>query len=76
MGAAQNLTKGQDGLGQPVIIWDRTQEGTVQGFDSLSCGTKWDRAEKQVILKQERDVLKQENEVLKQENEFLKKMKF
>ena len=34
-GQAQNLAKGQDGPGQPVKICDRTQDGTVQDFDSL-----------------------------------------
>ena len=60
-GQAQNLAKGRDGPGQPVKIWDGARDGTVQYFDSCpvqSCGTKQDRAEKDV-LKQEKDVLKQ-----------------
>ena len=36
MGQAQNLTKGQDGLGQPVKIRDGMQDGTVPDFDSMS----------------------------------------
>ena len=43
-GQAKNLAKGRDGLGQP-------KSGTGHG-------TKWDRAEKD-ILKQKKDALKQ-----------------
>ena len=35
-GQTQKLTKGRDGLGQPVKIMDRTRDGMVRDFDSLS----------------------------------------
>ena len=35
-GQAQNLAKGGDGLGQPVKIKDRTRDGMLPDFDSLS----------------------------------------
>ena len=57
-GQAENLARGQDGLGLPKFGTERTgrpKPGT-------GCGTKWDRAEK--------DVLKQENNILKQKIMF------
>ena len=36
MGQTQNLTKGWDGLGQQGKIRDRTRDGMVRDFDSLS----------------------------------------
>ena len=61
-GQAQHLSKRRDRQGQPVKIRDRTQDGTVQDFDSCpfpSYRTKRDKAEKDV-LKQEKDILEQE----------------
>ena len=37
MEPAQNLAKGPDGPRQPLKIHDKTWDGTVQDFDSLSC---------------------------------------
>ena len=64
---AQNLAKGRDRPGQPIIIWDGMRDRTVQGFDSCpipSHTTKQDRAENDV-LKQKKDVLKQKKDILK-----------
>ena len=44
-GQAQNLATGLDGLGQPVQIWDGTQDGTITIFLSKSGtgrGSGWD----------------------------------
>ena len=54
-GRAKNLTKGQDGPGQPKFGTGHSKSGTGRG-------TKRDRAEK--------DVLKWENDVLKQKVMF------
>ena len=50
-GKAQNLTKGQDGPGQPIKIRHGTRDRTVQILTAclvLSRRTKQDRAEKYV----------------------------
>ena len=58
-----------DGTGRVSLNpgWD----GPEQPNSGTGCGTKRDRAEKDV-LKQENDVLKQEKDVLKQENDVQK----
>ena len=62
-GQAQNIAKGQDGLGEPVKF-----HGMVQDFDRCpvpSRKTKRDRAEKHV-LKLKKDILKQKKDILEQ----------
>ena len=78
-GQAQNLAKGQDVPGQPVIIWDGTRDGTVPDFDSLSFPVLWDKTgqrrkgrskTRKGHSKTEKDVLKQEMIVLNRKMTF------
>ena len=61
-GQAKNLAKGQDGPGEPKF---GTGQAGTDKKNGTGCGTKQDRAEKDV-LKQDSDVLKQEKDVRKQ----------
>ena len=85
-GQAQNLTKGQDGSGQPVKIQDMTREWTVHHFDSLSRPIPGDKTgqSRKVHSKTGKGRInsgkghtKTEKDVLNQEKMFLnRKMKF
>ena len=71
-GQAQNLAKGRNGPRQPVKIRDRTQDGTVPDFDSLSSPFSWDKTgqRRKGHSKTGKRRFKTENDVLKQEKMF------